>query len=121
MAPIVETVEIARSPDDVFAYLSQLDRHHEWQGALLETELVTEGPTKLGSRATETSRVPMRKQRFTYEITEFDAPRRSGFKVLDGPIRPVGTIDVEPLDGGARSRVTLHIEFEGYGIGKLML
>ena len=75
MTAIVETVEIARSPDDVFAYLSDLGRHNEW----------------------------------------------TSFKVMDGPIRPVGRVEVEPLDEGARSRVTLELDFEGHGIGRLLL
>jgi hypothetical protein len=63
----------------------------------------------------------MGKQTFTYEITEFDWPRRSGFKLRDGPILPVGTIDVEPLDGDTRSRVTPIIDFHGHRYGKLLL
>ena len=121
MTAIVETVEIARSPDDVFAYLSDLGRHHEWQSALVNTEVVTEGPTRLGSRAKDTRKVPMGKQTFTYEITEFDPPKRTSFKMMDGPIRPVGRVEVEPLDEGARSRVTLELDFEGHGIGRLLL
>ena len=31
MAPITESVEISRSPEDVFAYLDDLARHGEWQ------------------------------------------------------------------------------------------
>src|SRR5207302_1599523 len=31
MAAITESVEIARRPEDVFAYLDQLGRHGEWQ------------------------------------------------------------------------------------------
>jgi hypothetical protein len=121
MAAIVETVEIARSPGDVHAYLSDLARHDEWQDAIVSTELVTEPPTRLGSKARDTRKVPGGKRTFTYEITEFDPPGRTSFKGLDGPIRPVGKVDVEPLDGGARSRVTLELDFEGHGIGKLLL
>jgi hypothetical protein len=28
---------------------------------------------------------------------------------------------VEPLDAGARSRVTIELDFEGHGIGKLLV
>lgn len=31
MAPITASIEIARRPDDVFAYLDDLARHGEWQ------------------------------------------------------------------------------------------
>jgi len=119
MAPIVSTVEIARTPEDVFAYLDQLERHGEWQEGIQQAELLTEGPTRVGSRAAETRKVPGGPRRFTYEMTEHDSPRRASFKGLDGPVRPVGTVTVDPLDGGARSRVTLQLEFETHGLGKI--
>jgi uncharacterized membrane protein len=56
----------------------------------------------------------------TYEITEHDAPRRVSFRGLDGPVRPVGTVTVDPLDDGARAKVTLQFALEGHGIGKLI-
>jgi hypothetical protein len=42
------------------------------------------------------------------------------FRGLNGPVRPVGTITVEPLDGGSRSRVTLELDLQGHGLGKLI-
>ncbi|TML65707.1 MAG: hypothetical protein E6G22_01845 [Actinobacteria bacterium] len=120
MAAIVETVEIAKSPQEVFAYLDDLSRHGEWQGAIESVELLTEGPTRVGSRAVDTRRVPGGRQRVTYEITEHDPPRRAAFRGLDGPIRPLGSITVEPLDDGRRSRVTLELDLVGHGMGKLL-
>jgi uncharacterized membrane protein len=120
MAAIEHSVEIARSPEDVFAYLDQLDRHGEWQEAIVSAKVETEGPTRVGSRATETRKVPGGTRAFSYEITAHDPPRRSSFRVVDGPVRPFGTITVDPA-GEGRSRVTLEIDFEGHGIGKLLL
>ena len=120
MAPIVESVEISRRPEDVFAYLDDLARHKEWDDQIVETKVETEGPTRVGTRATDTRRVPIGKQDLRYEITEHDPPRRAAFRGVSGPVRPVGAITVEPLDEGARSRVTLELELVGHGIGKLL-
>jgi hypothetical protein len=57
----------------------------------------------------------------TYEITEYEPPRQSSFRVLDGPVRGVGTIVVEPAGDGSRSRVTFTIDFEGHGLGGRVL
>ena len=54
MAPITHSIEIGRPPEAVFAYIDQLDRHGEWQSSLISTKLETEGPTRVGSRATDT-------------------------------------------------------------------
>jgi uncharacterized membrane protein len=120
MAAIVESVEVARTPEEVFAYLDDLGRHGEWQEAIVNTRVETEGPTRQGSRAVDRRKMPGgREQEFTYEITEHDPPRRSAFRVLNGPIRPAGVVTVEPTSTG--SRVTIQIEFEGHGLGKLLL
>lgn len=119
MAPIIHSVEIDKAPEDVFAYLDDLGRHSEWQGQLVSVVVETEGPTRVGSRVKETRRVPGGPQTYTYEITEHDPPRKASFRVIDGPIRPFGTITVEPVEGGARSRFTLQFDFKAVGIGKL--
>ena len=120
MTVIVDTIEIDRSPAEVFGYLDQLDRHGEWQTSIQEVTAVSDGPTGVGTRATEKRRVPGGAREMTYEITEHDPPRRVAFRGLDGPVRPVGTVTIEPLDGGSRSRLRLEFDVEGHGFGKLI-
>lgn len=88
MAVIKESIEIARSPEEVFAYLDELSRHSEWQGQLVSAH--ADGPTKVGTRATETRKVGGREQTMTYEVTEHSPPRTFAFRGVDGPIRVVG-------------------------------
>jgi len=122
MAPITSSIDIARSPEDVFAYLDDLARHSEWQEGLVSARVDTPGPTKVGTRVTELRRMGSREMTMSYEITERDPPRSFSFRVLDGPIRPLGHGTVESLDGGTRSRVTIVLDFQDYGLmGKLML
>ena len=120
MASVTHSVEIDRSAADVFAYLDQLDRHGEWQTEIVSARVGTEGPVRVGTRATEVRKVPGGQREFTYEITAHDPPRLVSFRGQDGPVRPVGTVTVEPL-GETRSRVTIDLGFEGHGIGKLLL
>jgi uncharacterized membrane protein len=121
MAAIHASIEIDRTPDDVFAYLDQLDRHGEWQSQIESVTLETDGATRVGTRAVERRKAGGRTQQMTYEITEHDPPRRFSFKGLDGPLRPIGTGTVEPLDGGSRSRVSIHLDMEAHGLlGKLI-
>jgi uncharacterized membrane protein len=118
--PITHTIEIARSPEDVFAYIDQLDRHGEWQSQIISSKLETEGPTRVGSKATDKRKIPGGTQDVTYEITEHDPPRRAAFKGLNGPVRPIGTVTVEPA-GEGRSRLTLELDLRGHGpVGQLV-
>jgi uncharacterized membrane protein len=117
---IRESIEIDRRPEEVFAYLDQLDRHGEWQGNIVSTTVETEGPTRVGSRAVNRRKVPFGERDIRYEVTEHDPPRMVSFRGTDGPVRPVGTVTVEPLDGGSRSRVSIKFDLVGYGLGKLV-
>ena len=120
MAPITHSIEIARPPEEVFAYIDQLDRHGEWQSTIISTKLDTDGPTRVGSRATNKRKVPGGTQDVTYEITEHDPPRKASFRGTNGPVRPVGTVTVEPA-GDGRSRVTLELDLRGHGfVGPLV-
>ena len=119
MAPIISSVEIARSPEDVFTYIDQLGKHGEWQEQIVSTRVDTEGPTRVGTRATDTRRVPGGPREISYEITEYDPPRRASFRGTNGPVRVAGTVSVEPVGDGSRSRLTLQLDFQGRGLGIL--
>lgn len=120
MAPIRDSIEIARPPETVFAYLDQLDRHGEWQSTIVNSKLETPGPVGVGTRATDKRKVPGGTQDVTYEITEYDPPRRAAFRGVNGPVRPVGWVTVEPAgDGG--SKVTLELDLQGHGLLGMIL
>jgi carbon monoxide dehydrogenase subunit G len=115
VAAVVHSVEVARSPEDVFAYLDDLERRSEWQSNLVSSKRETDGPTRVGTRVTDLRRVPGRTQSVTYEITEHDSPRKFAFRGVNGPVRPVGSVTVEPAGEGG-SRVTIELDFEGNGL-----
>jgi uncharacterized membrane protein len=119
MAPIVESIEINRRPEDVFAYIDDLGRHGEWQEQIVSVHVETDGPTRVGARATDLRRLPGGTRSITYEITEHDPPRKTSFRGVNGPVRPIGTVTVEPLEGGSRSKMTLEFELKGLGLGVL--
>src|SRR2546430_2996023 len=117
---IVSTVEIDRPQAEVFAYLNELDRHPEWQEDLISSKIVSEGPVGVGARATDTRKVPGGPREMTYEVTQYDPPRKSSWQGLDGPVRGAGAVNVEPVGDGSRSRVTLELDLKGHGIGVLI-
>ena len=120
MAPITANIEIARRPDDVFAYLDDLERHGEWQEQIVSAKKLVDGPTRVGTRVTERRRMGRREQSMTYDVTEHDPPRTSAFHGIDGPSRVVGKVKLDPI-GDSSTRVSLVLDFEGHGVGKLLV
>ena len=120
MAPIVASVEISRRPEDVFAYVTDPSHLPEWQESVVGVETAGSVPAGGGSRTVVTRRVGRREMKMTAEIT-VDPPRSWSVRGVDGPVRGNVKGTVEPLDGGARSRVTIELDFEGHGLGKLLV
>jgi uncharacterized protein YndB with AHSA1/START domain len=121
VAPLVHSVEINRSPEDVFTYVTDPSRFTEWQDAVVSARALDSGPAQPGSKISLTRRMGKREQTMTSELTEYSPPRSYAFRVIDGPVRAVGKGRFEPLDDGARTRFTFELDFEGHGIGKLLV
>jgi uncharacterized protein YndB with AHSA1/START domain len=121
VAPIVTSIEIARSPEDVFAYVTDPSRLTEWQESLVSSRTEGGGPAAVGSRVTQTRRVGRSERTMTSEITEITPPRTWAVRGIDGPVRGMVRGTVEPVAESERSRVTIELDFEGHGIGKLLV
>lgn len=117
---ITSSIEIGRRPEEVFAYIEELERHKEWQPAIVSSRREPAGPMRVGTRNIETRRLPGGPREFVSEIVEHVPSRKMVFQGLNGPIRPRGTITVEPVGDGSRSRFTLELDLVGRGIGKLL-
>jgi hypothetical protein len=55
----------------------------------------------------------------TSEVTHIDPQRVCGVRGIDGPIRATIDVTVETLDAGRRSKISIDVDFEAHGIGKL--
>lgn len=111
MAPLVHTIEIARPPQEVFAAATDPLRFAQWQPDVVRVQLPDP------SRIATTRRMTGGERTIVQEITHNDPPRSWAARAVDGPIRPHATITVEPISGGAASRVTFTLDFEGHGLG----
>ena len=121
MAPIVSSIEIAHRPEEVFAYVADPSRLAEWQESVVSASAEGGGPPTVGSKAVTIRRVGRRERPMTMEMTNISPPRSWAVRGIDGPVRAIVNGTVEPLDDGARSRVTIELDFEGHGLGKLLV
>ena len=68
-----------------------------------------------------TRRIGRREQPMTLELTELNPPTSWTVRGVDGPVRGIVNGAVEPLDDSARSLVRIELDFEGHGVGKLIV
>lgn len=118
MAPIISTIEVARPPDEVFSYVTDPSRMPEWQQGVTSGRLEGAG---VGSRCHTRRKIGGAERDVVTEITKYDPPRRWADHGVEGPIRAVVSVRIDPLDDENLSRVTIAVDFEGHGIGKLLV
>jgi uncharacterized protein YndB with AHSA1/START domain len=121
MAAIVESIEIARRPEDVFSYATDFSQFPDWQGGVSSARPESDTPLGVGPKAVVTRQAGPRKLARTEEITELNPPRSWAVRGVGGPLVAIAKGTIEPLDGGERSRVTITLDFEGHGIGTLLV
>jgi uncharacterized protein YndB with AHSA1/START domain len=121
MPPFVSSIEIARPPAEVFAYACDPTRFPQWQDDVVSVRMEEDRPPSLGTRFTTIRRIGHIEYKTTQEITEFSPPRSFTAGSVDGPVRAIGSITVEPIEDGTQSRVTFELDFQGQGMGKLLV
>jgi uncharacterized protein YndB with AHSA1/START domain len=121
MAALATSIDVARPPEEVFAYVTDPARFSEWQANVISGHLEGSGPPQPGARCLTTRRIGFAERAVTSEITHIEPPRRWGVRGLEGPIRAIVDVTVDPVEEGRASRVTINIDFRGHGVGKLLV
>jgi uncharacterized protein YndB with AHSA1/START domain len=115
MAPLVSTIEIARPPDEVFAFATDPRNFPDWQRDVVRVHMLSD------SQFTTTRRFAGAERTLTQEITHNDPPRSWAAEGVDGPIRAQAKVTVEPIDGGARARITFALDFAANGLAASLM
>ena len=121
MAELVHHIDIDRAPALVFEVATDPTRFAEWQADVAGARWVEGGPNEVGATFATTRRIGRFEVNQMQRVSETDPPRRWAAVALEGPIRADATVAVESLAHGTRSRVTFTLDFQGPGIGRLMV
>ena len=100
------TIEVARTPEDVFAYLTDVSNLPAWQSGAHTAQIEDTGASRVGARIRESRHMLGRELSTTLEITEYDAPRLFALRAVDSPVPFSVRHELEPSDGGTRITVT---------------
>lgn len=120
MAPVTATIEVARPAKDVFDYATDPSTFREWQKGVVEGHLDASHPPAVGDRCVTVRRIGFANRANTSQVTAVDPPHRWSIRGLDGPIRARVDVSVESLND-QRSRLTITLNFDGHGIGRLLV
>jgi uncharacterized protein YndB with AHSA1/START domain len=119
MKVIEYSTEVARTPQEVFDYVTDAARIPEWQPSVEEAAAEPPAIRQVGMRGYEVRRVPGGKQKIRWQVTECEPGGRWAIEGIDGPVRAHAAIALAPTDGNG-THVDYRIWFEGRGIGRLI-
>lgn len=114
------SIDIDRPADEVFAYVTDPTQFHEWQQGVVSGGMKEPGAPTVGSHCTMTRRIAGANRPSTSVVTKMNPPTNWAVHGIDGPIRARVDVTVQTLDD-TRSRVSIDVDFEGHGIGKLLV
>lgn len=97
IAVIENSVEIARSPEDVFDYLVDLRNELEWNPDAQSMEKITDGPIGLGTKFLAKWK---QSKLVEVECVEFDRPRSWSYHNR-GPLEVVFQVTLSPTPAGS--------------------
>jgi uncharacterized protein YndB with AHSA1/START domain len=117
---ITGTVEITRSPHEVFEYITDPTRIPEWQPDVRTARFDSPAAVGVGTRGREVRHVMGSDRSIRWEVTEYRPDQRYGVRGLGGPVRAHVTMDVSPNSMGAGTQLSYGIAFEGHGVGRLI-
>ena len=121
MTPITTTTEIDRPATDVFDYTTDPTRFSEWQTGVVDGRLDHTGSApQVGDECHTTRRIGGANRDATSRLSHIDPPRTWSVRGTDGPIRASVDVTVQPITD-TRSRLTIAVDFDGHGIGKVLV
>jgi hypothetical protein len=120
VAATTASTVVDRPAAQVFAYATDPGRFHEWQQGVIDGHLEQPGPARAGTKCLTTRRIGGANRVVTSVLTHIDPPRTWGVQGIDGPIRATVDLTVEPVTETS-SRLTIAVDFDGHGIGRLLV
>ena len=120
MPPITVGIEVERSAEEVFAYVTDPSSFSEWQKGVVSGEMKGAGAPQVGDHCVTTRRIGFAERPSTAELVRFDPPHHWSVRGVDGPIRAMVDVTVETRSETS-SHLTIALDFEGHGIGRLLV
>jgi carbon monoxide dehydrogenase subunit G len=106
------TIEIARTPEEVFAYLTEVSNLPAWQAGV-------KSATLRDGRVEESRSLFGKELHTSLEIVEQEAPCVFTLRALDSPVPFTVRHELEPAGGGTRLTVTAEGDVPGFAAGLL--
>jgi carbon monoxide dehydrogenase subunit G len=104
---IEQSVEIERSPDEIFSFVADPRNDARWAPACEEVQKTSKGPPGVGTTYRQVGRLLGRRFEVPIEITAYEPNRKLAIKPITGPVHLTHLRSVEGTTDGTRLTITL--------------
>lgn len=120
MKRVERTARLAAPPDEVFAYVADLDTLAEWQSGVTSAHRTSEGGMRAGATAEVTREMLGQRIVAPLLVTAYDPPRRLGIASEVSGVKADATLELTPADDGAATDLAFAMEIRGSGLTSFM-
>jgi len=114
MIKIVTEVEINRSSDEVFAYISNFENNPKWQSGQISAEFTSDGPLRVGSTYDQAAKFLGRTIVSEFEVLEYEPGHIVKASSTSGSFPITFTRIVEPSSEGAAVKAIVEGDSSGF-------
>jgi uncharacterized protein YndB with AHSA1/START domain len=115
---VVASINIRRSPEEVFAYLSNFENNPKWQSGMISARFTSSGPLQVGSTYSQEAKFLGRPVISEFEVVEYVPVKKIKITSTSGTFPITVTRLVEP-DGEGGSQVSAVVEGDASGVYRL--
>ena len=102
MLKVESSIDIARSPEEVFALAGDVDKVGLWLNGVVGSKQLTDGPLRKGTEIEHVHHFLGKTFSSRYETTEYEPMERLAFRTTSGPVELTSTTTYEEIEGGTR-------------------
>jgi uncharacterized membrane protein len=109
MIHVNASIKIYRPIRQVFEFISNAENDFQWQYGTLESAQVSAGSVGVGAFFRSIGHIQGHRFLGTFEITEYEANKRYGFKSLSGPLQSQTLYTFEMANGSTWINLTTQV------------
>lgn len=109
MINLLSSIMIYRPIREVFDFVSVSENDFQWQYETLASGRVSEGATRVGASFRSVGHVMGRRNHSTFEITDYEANEKFGFRSVSGPLDTQTLYTFEAVRGSTKMDIATQV------------
>jgi hypothetical protein len=109
MINLLSSIMIYRPIREVFDFVSVSENDFQWQYETLASGRVSEGATRVGASFRSVGHVMGRRNHSTFEITDYEANEKFGFRSVSGPLDTQTLYTFETVRGSTKMDIATQV------------